>query len=64
MNRQKLVEQLCFLVLDIPDYYGTTEEYVQNKLGKSIKEATDDELSDLLMEIVPNAQGQGESSGN
>jgi hypothetical protein len=56
MTRNESIQQLCFLVLDIPDWYGNTEEYVYHKLNKSIEEASDDEITDLLMEILPNGK--------
>jgi len=55
MNRQDSINQLCFLVQDLSNFIGSTEDYVQKKLGKGIVECSTDELTDLAMEIVPNA---------
>lgn len=52
MNRQDAVNKLCCLVLDIPNWVGNTEEYVLQKTGKQLKDLSEDEITDLLMNLV------------
>ena len=52
MSREESITKLTCLVLDLPNNYGSTEDYVKEKLGKELEECSDDEITDLLMEVV------------
>jgi hypothetical protein len=55
MTRQESINQLCCLVLDT-DWTGSTEEYVLEKLGKPLKKLSNNEITDLLMELLPTKE--------
>ena len=52
MTRADIIRELTVRFLDTPESDGrSTEDWVQERLGKQIDEATEDELTELLMEL-------------
>jgi hypothetical protein len=43
-ERSKLVWELCGLVLDIPEYIGSTDDWCMGMFGKTVSELTDSEM--------------------
>ena len=53
MTRDESTTKLACLVLDLPNWFDSTEDYVQEKLGKPLEECSDFEITDLLMDVLP-----------
>jgi hypothetical protein len=51
MIKSETLLDLCCEVLDIPNWAGSTEEYIQQVYGKSIEDLTEKEAQELIQKL-------------
>jgi len=49
--KPEILLDLCSEVLDIPNWTGSTEEYIQQVYGKSIEDLTEQEAQELIQKL-------------